>query len=693
MSIRTLLWGSNLLVAALMSILGGVVAFEKMQQIEHADAAEKRLAALQSLAGVVQNLSPERGATTLAAKTVAPEDAAGLTRLIGLRKATDTALAQAKVQIAITASAVEDGADLMTKMAEIEALVVRARQYDDDALAKPLDQRTGGADAARDRNSAVNAAIGTLLDDQLQRLSSLDGTVYRYADLASAAWTLRDIGGRQAGRLVELIGARKPVTDEQKATFLKFEGRIDQIWTQLAAVRDLATTSAGLSQEIDNVRQGYVEGFGAEKNVLMRAFPTGEFPYDASVFMRNLVPVWSSINRLRDSAYGEAASAAKKVYDAALFSVVLSGIGMLAALLIVGAVLVLVSRRVTRPLTELTDNIGRIADGARDLVVPYRKRTDEMGSLAKAIGILQENSAEADRLVAEQEAVRRATEQRAAKLETLTRCFEAKVGTLVGALSSSATEMEATAQSMSATAEQTNQQSMTVASAAEQASANVQTVAAAAEELTASIQEIGRQVEQSAKIADNAVAEATRTDAVVQSLAAGAHEIGDVVKMIRDIAGQTNLLALNATIEAARAGDAGKGFAVVASEVKALANQTGAATGKIVDQIDQIQQATRRAVEAIRGIGATIGEVRQIAAIIAAAVEEQSTATQEIARNVQQAAQGTQEVTSNIAGVKEAATTTGAAAARVLGAAGDLSQQSNDLASEVGQFLAGVKAA
>src|SRR5262249_50056823 len=155
------------------------------------------------------------------------------------------------------------------------------------------------------------------------------------------------------------------------------------------------------------------------------------------------------------------------------------------------------------------------------------------------------------------------------------------------------------------------------------------------------------------------VDQAQRTDGRITTLSEAADRIGDVTKLITTIAEQTNLLALNATIEAARAGDAGRGFAVVAQEVKALASQTAQGTGEIASQIAEIQTATKDSVSAIKEIGGTIGRVSDIAATIAAAIEEQGAATQEIARNVQQAAQGTNDVASNVAEVKQSATDAG----------------------------------
>jgi methyl-accepting chemotaxis protein len=179
----------------------------------------------------------------------------------------------------------------------------------------------------------------------------------------------------------------------------------------------------------------------------------------------------------------------------------------------------------------------------------------------------------------------------------------------------------------------------------------------------------------------------------VQALVEASQKIGDVVNLISEIAAQTNLLALNATIEAARAGEAGKGFAVVASEVKGLANQTARATEDVSQKIGEIQSATGESSKAIEAIGHVINRLAEISGAVAAAVEEQGTAAKEISRNVQEVARGSSEVSGNINGVNEAAAHTGTAAGQVLGAARELSQQSETLNAKVGDFLARVRAA
>ncbi len=473
---------------------------------------------------------------------------------------------------------------------------------------------------------------------------------------------------------------------------------------QKAAAEDALTRIAEAASEeaqktaLDTARKDYAEVvrlFEQEMLPKLQATPemTGEIRDLDGRIDETVAAFATALSQVRDVEIKHAAALDTEFdavgVDSTLINMAVAGFAVVVAL---GAAFAL-ARSITRPIRGMTAAMGHLAAGDRTTAIPGGERRDEIGEMSKAVLVFKENMLEADRLRTEQEAQKRQAEaERRRLMHDMADRFESTVGEVLKGVTSSSTELQATAQAMSASAEEASRQSTVVAAASDEATQNVQTVASATEELSASIHEIGAQVTESTCIVGDAVSQANDTNAKVQSLAEAAARIGDVVRLINDIAGQTNLLALNATIEAARAGEAGKGFAVVASEVKVLATQTAKATDEITAQVQAIQQATQSSVIAIQGIAQTINRVNEISTAIASAVEEQGAATQEIARNVQQAAQGTTEVSSNIGSVTQVAQETGAAATQLLSSAGELARNGTLLRSQVDDFLREVRA-
>ncbi len=352
-------------------------------------------------------------------------------------------------------------------------------------------------------------------------------------------------------------------------------------------------------------------------------------------------------------------------------------LGFITILALVGISLLALDRVVVRPLRQLQTFASGVAEGDLDSVLSISLR-NEIGKLADSlrsmVGSLKAKIAEADEKsrVAQEESERAAIATQEAEAARIA-AEQAKAEGMLHA----ATELEGVVETVTTASEELSAQVEQASRGAERQTARVGETATAMEEMNGTVLEVARNAGQAAESAKTAKSKAeSGADVVARvvtdisriqtsamelktemtSLGKQAESTGQILGVISDIADQTNLLALNAAIEAARAGEAGRGFAVVADEVRKLAEKTMTATKEVGDAIRDIQNGTRKNVgnvdqvvgmiDSVTTLAGTSGEaLREIVGLvdttalqvqsIATAAEEQSSTSEEINQSIE----------------------------------------------------------
>ena len=267
-------------------------------------------------------------------------------------------------------------------------------------------------------------------------------------------------------------------------------------------------------------------------------------------------------------------------------------------------------------------------------------------------------------------------------------------------LASSSAQISASTEQMSATAEEQSAQATSVATTTEQMSATIQDAARNAAKGAEGAREAGQGAEEGGELVKQTVEAIGRISSdteevgrTVEELAQKAEEINKVVVVIEDIADQTNLLALNAAIEAARAGEAGRGFAVVADEVRKLAEKTMAATKEVGETVRAIQDSTGQTVDRMRQTRENVAKGVELAGQAGGKLEEIVANSAGVAEKVTHIATATEEqtaaadeITKNIEGIATAAKETATSVGETARGAEELSSMAARLTQVVARF-------